>query len=1013
TAPTFTAPANLTIYTSATCTYDKTVTATGDVTNEADNCSTGLNATFTDAAPVAIAGCQGGFTIARTWSLVDNCGNATANQVQTITIRDNTAPTLTVPVNTTAECSSVPQAGIASAVDNCDTTPTVTFVGETSTKTSTGACTDQNYTLTRTWKAEDSCGNFVTKSQTIKVQDTTAPSIFTRPQDIILESDNNCYADTSTASTGIVTNIIDNCDPNPTATPTSDSDCFGNSDEHAINAGVGNYFPFTVSGFDGISASDIGKVALAFETNQGKGRAEFTLVAPNGQAVILIGPYCTGSLACDDSSSSTKELYTPVFYPNGHPMWNNNNLIPVGTGEFTPNGALSSTNSINPINGPVSYVSNFEDFTGDMNGNWFIYSRKQSENNGNVDFKSVCLTPSEGACGTNKLIVRHWSVSDVCKNTAKFDQVIRVIDKMAPTFTKPADKTIYTDANCQYNKTVEFTGDVSDEADNCSTGIQTTYADAEPVTLVGCQGGFTISRTWSLIDNCGNKAADQIQTITIRDDIAPTFTAPVDKTIYTDANCTYNTNIEFTGDVINESDNCSTAIQATYADAEPVALVGCQGGFTITRTWSLTDNCGNKAVDQIQTITIRDAIAPTFTAPADKTIYTDATCIYNTNIEFTGDVLDESDNCSTGIQATYADAEPVALVGCEGGFTIARTWSLTDNCGNKAVDQIQTITIRDNTAPNFTAPADKTIYASSTCTYDTNIEFTGDVSDETDNCSTGIQATYADAQPVAILGCQGGFTIARTWSLTDNCGNKADDKIQTITILDNTPPTFTIEALNITVECDGEGNQNSIGDWLANNGGAVASDTCSNVTWSNNFNSLSNDCSTAVTVIFTAKDSCGNTASTSATFSVQDSTKPIAPEAPASVTVSCSNNVPIMSSLSAIDNCSGQITTEGIDTIKQGNCTNSYVITRTWTFTDACSNSSSSVQTITVQDINAPVIAQLPAATTISCPALPEFTQATATDECGSAFELTHIDTTVNGACAGSYSVTRTWTAKD
>src|SRR4029077_7718070 len=35
------------------------------------------------------------------------------------------------------------------------------------------------------------------------------------------------------------------------------------------------------------------------------------------------------------------------------------------------------------------------------------------------------------------------------------------------------------------------------------------------------------------------------------------------------------------------------------------------------------------------------------------------------------------------------------------------------------------------------------------------------------------------------------------------------------------------------------------------------------------------------------------------------------------------------------------------------------------------------------------------------------------TDACGSAFTLTFADVTTAGACAGSYSVTRTWTATD
>jgi hypothetical protein len=70
------------------------------------------------------------------------------------------------------------------------------------------------------------------------------------------------------------------------------------------------------------------------------------------------------------------------------------------------------------------------------------------------------------------------------------------------------------------------------------------------------------------------------------------------------------------------------------------------------------------------------------------------------------------------------------------------------------------------------------------------------------------------------------------------------------------------------------------------------------------------------------------------------------------------------------------------------------------------------LHTINVQDITAPVIAltsdfnyRLSCYSSICC--------STATDACGSAFTLTSADVTTNGSCAGSYSVTRTWTATD
>jgi hypothetical protein len=88
-------------------------------------------------------------------------------------------------------------------------------------------------------------------------------------------------------------------------------------------------------------------------------------------------------------------------------------------------------------------------------------------------------------------------------------------------------------------------------------------------------------------------------------------------------------------------------------------------------------------------------------------------------------------------------------------------------------------------------------------------------------------------------------------------------------------------------------------------------------------------------------------------------------------------------------------------------------VTRTWTATDACGNSSTATQTINVQDITAPVIATLPTISTISCPASPVFAVATAVDVCGSPFTLTYADVNMPGIDAGSYSLTRTWTAID
>ena len=100
----------------------------------------------------------------------------------------------------------------------------------------------------------------------------------------------------------------------------------------------------------------------------------------------------------------------------------------------------------------------------------------------------------------------------------------------------------------------------------------------------------------------------------------------------------------------------------------------------------------------------------------------------------------------------------------------------------------------------------------------------------------------------------------------------------TFTIEDTTDPSIDTPAADQTVECDGAGNTVAFNAWLAAKGGAVASDVCNSVTWTNDYvvGNWVTDCGNAqhVTVIFTATDDCGELSTTSATFTIEDTTVP-------------------------------------------------------------------------------------------------------------------------------------------
>ncbi len=91
------------------------------------------------------------------------------------------------------------------------------------------------------------------------------------------------------------------------------------------------------------------------------------------------------------------------------------------------------------------------------------------------------------------------------------------------------------------------------------------------------------------------------------------------------------------------------------------------------------------------------------------------------------------------------------------------------------------------------------------------------------------------------------------------------------------------------------------------------------------------------------------------------------------------------------------------------------VITRTWTATDACGNASSCVQTITVVDTQAPLLAGCPTLElTIECSdPLPVAATVTATDNCDEDVPVSYTQTITAGACPDTYTVTRVWIAMD
>ena len=884
-----------------------------------DNCGA-VTVTFSDG--LGSGDCPATFT--RTWTATDACGN-TSSCTQQISINDDTPPTISCPANVTVECdeSTDPSyTGTPSASDDCSGA-TVTY----SDSVAPGTCA-QNRVMTRTWTATDGCGNTATCTQKITVQDATPPTVIC-PPNVTLDCD---------GFVSTVPSVSDNCDPNPSltysdSTPSgscpktitrtwSSTDACGNTGSCTQLITIDDDVPPVI-----VCPPDVtidcdaggGSTGTATATdNCGNVSVTFSDGPGSGDCPATFVRTWTATDDCGNSSSCDQDISI------------NDSTPP--TISCPANVTVECDDSTDP-----SYTGT-PSASDDCSGATVTYSDS--------------LVP--GTCPQNRVITRTWTATDGCGNTASCTQKIYVQDTTPPTIVCPPSATLDCDGVVVSQPTV---------SDNCDPNPSVTFSDSTPSG--SCP--TTITRTWTATDACGNSASCN-QSILIDDATPPSITCPANVTV----ECDESVDPSNTG-TAGAADTCSS-VTVTYSDS--AAPGTCPNEGVITRTWTATDACGNKASCD-QTIVIVDATPPTIVCPPAVTI--DCTVTGGNTGTATA-----TDNCGS---ATITFSDGPGSGDCPAHFT--RTWTATDACGNSASCD-QQISVNDDTPPVIVCPVNMTIE----CDESTEPGNTG-TPNATDDCS-GATVTYNDS---ALPGtCYENEVITRTWTATDGCGNTATCD-QKITVRDTTPPVIACPP-NATLDCEG-----------TISGQPTVSDNCDpNPSMTYTDGTPSGECPVTLTRTWTATDNCGNTSSCTQAVLINDTTPPSI-TCPSDVTVGCDESTDLSNTGEpvAVDTCSS-VTATYSDGPASGDCP--IVFTRTWTATDACGNSASCDQKITIDDDEPPIIV-CPPDVTLPCgyPALTLFTGvATASDACGSV-SVTYTDGPTTGTCP--YGFERTWIGTD
>ena len=144
-----------------------------------------------------------------------------------------------------------------------------------------------------------------------------------------------------------------------------------------------------------------------------------------------------------------------------------------------------------------------------------------------------------------------------------------------------------------------------------------------------------IIRSYTITDACGN-AVTVDHTIYVDDTQAPSVTGSILPTNIEGCNIslappavTTVAELEALAGAISITDACTPDNLLTVSSSDAFAG-GCKK--VILRTYVVSDKCGN-VVNINHTINVEDNTPPTFTVPADITIYKDAGCNYDASLE--------------------------------------------------------------------------------------------------------------------------------------------------------------------------------------------------------------------------------------------------------------------------------------------------------------------------------------------------------------------------------------------
>ena len=708
-----------------------------------DDCDEDLDYEIVEGSVVLMSGgCIG--TWYRQWMATDDCDNVSYAD-QYVSLLDETAPTwnlidevpvadITLLVGETCEAAyDTSVTGVPSGFDNCDVCFEQNLMLEYTDANPVFTCADTDSELEgtryidRTWTLTDQCGNVQDHVQRITLKDETAPTGSAN----YVEVDCAVYRDTPDQMFGtFITH--DNCDT---------------------------------------------EVALSYDVNEDEIIELFTidsLELTNGCYEVLRKVTLT-----DDCGNTTVIDQIITVIDNTPPVYQGPGQISIPAHLYQV-GEAYAPDVVWAFNPDEENLGGFiyDDGSQDVLSSFPI---------GYIDDCSQMVTceamdmPISGGCaaqphpnhfGETGTYLRILTITDVCGNSSTAEVFINLVDTVSPYFTFVPDAVTF-----ECSDEIIFAEPVAE--DWVDEDVQ--ILEDRVYNYTDCEGQYEIVRTWTAYDNCDNQAV-ATQVITIEDTTNPDVEVPADfsvdsKHIAADGVSEDGLKVCITGGAgprqnVLVADETVAALSQLFENGDPVRVIKNGNVVASLTIEGLTDANSNPNVEDPNTRVLLSG---------------DVNAANPTHLELVENAT-ASDNCDPSLSSNIVLASE-DICGAH-SKTWTRSTTFTDCAGNDST-VVQTITVNDNTDPYWTSfPADVTVAACGT------IPSALATAQDQIFCGEGDVVNFLDIAPSSEVtdqeedGCDQDFTITRTYTISDECGNEIS-RDWVITVTDTEAPMWT------------------------------------------------------------------------------------------------------------------------------------------------------------------------------------------------------------------------------